>query len=249
MSNSTLILETHHSGFTDFIGVIAMVISVVQLTGLINNIIDSIKNNNLLVKIENLHLLFLIAETGCWSIYGIKLKAFPIYLSNMALFLIYFAALLSSFWVTQDINNLAKHAGITVVSWIIGYSMFSKNLAGFAAFILKFLSCYFIYNKIYFTLEKKSNEGIELNEIYFGLGAYGTWVLYGMFFALYPFVWIPNLAYLILYSLYLVAYLWTTGKITDNGLLIVYTKKLFQVETVEFDTDPKQMKKRLRDDF
>lgn len=246
-TNSTL--ETIPTGSTNIVGVVAMILSIVQMTGLINALIDGIKRNQITLKMDIKHIYILIAETGLWAVYGLNLKAFPIYLTNMALFIIYLASVVSVFWVEKDTTNIAKHAGISIIGWIIAYSLFTKNLSGFAAFILKFISCYFIGIKIKSSLEKKSNEDVEINELYTGLAAYGVWVLYGLFFARYPFIWIPNLVYFFLYAIYLVTFFWIVGKITDEGILIIYTKKLFQIENVEHDRDPKQMKKKLNDDF
>ena len=248
-TNSTLIIDTNHSGFTNLIGAVAMILSIVQMTGFITIILEGLKRNQLKLNLEINHIYFLIAETGLWWIYGIKVMAFPVYLSNMALFFIYLAGVVSLYWVEKDNINIAKHAGVSIISWILGYSLISMNLAGFAAFIIKIITCYFVGIKIKASLEKKSCEGIDVNELYSGIAGYAVWVLYGLFFAHYPFVWIPNLAYFFLYFMYLFTYFWINGKITDEGILIIYTKKLFQVENTNSDYDPKQMKKKLNEDF
>jgi hypothetical protein len=249
MSSNIVIMDNHNTGFTNIIGALAMILSIVQMTGLINSLLEAFKRNEYTTKLDKNQLLFIIAETALWSIYGIKLQAFPIYLTNMALFLMYLVCVTCSFWFIKDISNLGKYVGISILCWILGYTLLTKNLAGFAAFIIKCLTLYFVYEKIKFCLEKKSNEGIDINELYVGTAAYVAWVIYGLFFAHYPFVWIPNLAFSLIYGFYLISYFWTIGKITDNGMLIVYTRKLFQVQYVEIDNDPKQMKKKLRDDF
>ena len=144
---------------------------------------------------------------------------------------------------------IAKYIASSVLVWIIAYVILPQNIAGFLSFVAKIFTSHLIAIKIKNCLEKKSNEYIEVNELYSGLGGYLMWIIYGLFLTNNAFIWIPNLVYLFLYIFFLISYLWTIGKITDEGLLIVYLKKIFQVETIEVDNDPKQIKKKLRDDF
>jgi hypothetical protein len=244
MSNSLL---------ANFIGIFALIVSILKHFEKINSVYQGTKKMDV-KSFENNHNLINILANGLWIIYGIKNKDFPIFLTHIVLFFIYMYYMNSYFWVNHEKDNMYKYSGICIFSWIFGYYLLQKDIAGFFALIVLLCSFYFVLKEIQRCLETKSNEDMTLLEIQMSVASTGLWVIYGLFLTHQLVIWVSNLIGFLIMLIYLLTFYWTKGSIEDQHFLVINLKKLFRVEgSGKYDNlvieNTNQMDKRLKDDF
>ena len=243
----SLVIE-HNSVFENLVGTVAMIATVIQLVGPMGVVLEGIKRMEI-KTFDFRFVLISVIDSGLWIVYGLKLTEFPVYLTHIALFFIYLFFLNSIFWVNHEKDNMYKYSGMAIIGFAIAYTVLPKNFAGFFAFITKTGLNYFLVKKIQRALEKKNNEEMNLIQLQIALLASFLWLIYGLFLTNHAFIWIPNLIVLFITGMAVLTFFWTIDKIEDNSILIIYLKKLFQVETSEENSSKNFMNKKLNEDF
>lgn len=237
---------------SNFVGTIAMLLTVIQLIGPISKVYEGLKITKI-IDLDYKIILVSVLNTGLWIIYGLKLSSFPIYLTNFALYMIYLFFLNAYLWINHEEQNMYKYTGGIIICWTLSYYILPKDLAGFFAFIVNIGLSYTLVQRIHRTLLKKNNQEMNLIELQLSSGAAALWVIYGLYLTNLPLIWIPHMIALLLFGIAILTFQWTIGKIEDRHFLIINLKKVFQVKDEKCDDiiveNQNHFNKRLKEDF
>jgi uncharacterized protein with PQ loop repeat len=196
---------------TDLLGIFGNIFAIVFFIIPIWMIINMIKTK----KVDTIPwMLFIFTILNCelWLIYGLKLKAWPVYVCNGVGIVTNFFYLIS-FYVFIDKTTLVKiiYSIITISSFVLIFSVFyffitNTQLIGSLACIVNILMFATPLQKISEVYQKKDNSFIPIHVSFSLVINCCIWVLYGIFKEMDYFIIIPNFLGLVLSCFQI--YLW-----------------------------------------
>lgn len=217
-----------YEAFTNFAGYMGTILTFGLTLSPLKSIIEGLKT----MTIKNISPVYLqlgIVNALLWSIYGLKLSLPPAYAANLFTLFFFTFYLNAYYYIVNERTNMIIYSSITVALFILVYTILSVSLIGFLSSVLATIFYLSILIKLKESMEKRSNEYLNMMIITASWLASIFWTIFGlMLFDIY--IYGPNSLGIIIFGLNYVVYYWNLGKIKEDNFLIELLKKILRVE-------------------
>lgn len=213
---------------TNLVSTVANIFTFLVIFSPMKSIIEGLQTMTI-KNISDTYLLAGILNSCFWLTYSVKNNIPPLYICNAILILVFGFYVNSYYYINKEKGNMVKYSIAIIASFLGIYFIFPANLAASVAVIINTVFYCTIMIKLKESMEKRSNEYINMVIIIVTLFGCICWVLYGLLTNDY-FVVIPNVIGIVVYALNILVFYWNDGKIGEYNILIEMLKKILRVE-------------------
>ncbi len=213
---------------TNFVSAVANIFTFLVIFSPMKSILEGLKT--MAIKdISDTYLLAGILNSCFWLTYSLKNNIPPIYICNAILILVFGFYVNSFYYINKEKGNMIKYSIGIVSSFLAIYFLFPASLAASVAVIINTVFYCTIMIKLKESMEKRSNEYINMVIVVMTLCGCISWVCYGLLTSDY-FVVVPNAIGIVVYGLNILVYYWNDGKIGEYNFIIELLKRILRVE-------------------